>query len=184
MNKKNKARAFSLSLSFGEGWGGALILIIIFTISSCRKYPEGGSYFLTDMTKKIAGEYSFTHYYIDGKDSVNYYFNNDYVGNLSLVYGKTSENPLSLGFKYHNEEHNNLNFGISGYNWYCAKNNKSIYLYFGFPPNDTIFHTGPFKDHIKTKWDIRKLKDNYLFIETDFEGKHYRAELKKWKDYY
>ena len=55
-----------------------ILTTIILTISSCRKYPEGGSYLLTDMTKKIAGNYNFTHYYIDGKDSVNYYFNNDY----------------------------------------------------------------------------------------------------------
>ena len=177
IKKQNKARAFSLS--FGEGWGGALILIIIFTISSCRKYPEGGSYFLTDMSKKIAGEYCFTHYYIDGVDSANYYFNKpDYTGKL---YFKRIEQQKAPDFTLHFFENNIPGaFSYIGGSWDWENTKRTKIILSCFSRNgDTIQYPKPFIEHTKTTWDIRKLKDNDFFIETDFEGKHYRAELKK-----
>ena len=186
MNKKNKqqnkARAFSLS--FGEGWGGALILIIIFTISSCRKYPEGGSYFLSNMTKKIAGKYSFTNYYIDGVDSVNYYFNNDYVGYLEIVESKGYPDGIGFSYFFDNNSQNSNNFVNNGYWDWNNKKKTNFYIsisdFYDFNANrDTIVNCGPFSSNTKSNWDIKKLKNNELIIETDYNNKHYRAELKK-----
>ena len=183
MNKKNKARAFSLSLSlsFGEGWGGALILIIIFTISSCRKYPEGGSYFLSNMDNKIKGTYNFTHYYINGVDSVNYYFyNNNFVGELRIL-GYKGNYELHIGYNHFNDN-NAVDFGLGGASgeWYWYKKNKSFVKFtFKKTEGDSIIYAGPLSEEITSIWDIKKLKDDELIIEADYNNKHYRAELKK-----
>ncbi len=158
-----------------------LIATVILTISSCTKYPEGGSYFFTNnMTKKIAGEYKFIHYYIDGVDSVNYYFNTNYANaTLYLIYGKTSTNHLRIDFIHDNSK--NLFFTLGGYKWGVDKKNKKEieFIFDEIGGKDTIFATGAFKENTKSRWDIMKLEDNELIIEINFEGHLYRTELKK-----
>ena len=154
------------------------LIVIIITISSCRKYPEGGSYFLTDMTKKIAGEYSFTHYYIDGVDSVNYYFNNDYFSHLIFNKIESDKMPDCYLLFYKNINYSPI-FDLGGnWDWNNSKKTELI-TYLGTSEPDTIFYAGPFSQNLKTIWNIKKLKDNELILETDYNNKHYRAELKK-----
>ena len=131
------------------------------------------------MTKKIAGNYNFTHYYIDGKDSVNYYFNNDYVGILKLFYSKGySDLYIDFTLAYHNNEgdlQNNLGY-LSNWNWNNSKR-KSIQIE-SYEMRDTTI-VGPLTENNTSIWDIKKLKDDELIIEADYNNKHYRAELKK-----
>jgi len=180
IKKQNKARAFSLS--FGEGWGGALILIIIITISSCRKYPEGGSYFIGDMDKKITGEYKILHYYINNIDYVDYYFDNLGVFNISYYKSDHKEYYFVLDNYY---KKNNY-YRIVG-DWYWESNKKEMkfkiklnYIKPSYENIDTLFISHPLKIYNESVWQIKRLKDNELFIETDFENKNYRFELKKY----
>ena len=163
-----------------------LLVVIIITITACRKYPEGGLYFLTNMTKKIAGEYKFSHYYIDGVDSVDYFFNNDYVAYLELS-GRDGNLPNRIHFyyRYNNNNSHSNNFGTNDYSWgWNNKNKTEIYIYLSdfsgrSVSSDTVINCGPFSSNTKSNWNILKLKDNELYIETDYNGKNYRAELNK-----
>jgi len=159
------------------------LIVIILTITACRKYPEGGSYFLNSIDNEIIGTYNFTHYYIDGKDSVNYYFNPD--GKLELGYYKQHiMHPLYLT----NYFYDNNNYGVRGEWRWNNKNKKELnfkilYTYLitdsSYINVDSIFVAGPFTYDIESIWDIKKIKNNELIIETDYNNKHYRAELKK-----
>ncbi len=91
-----------------------ILTITVLALTSCRKYEEGGKYFLANMSKKIAGTYHFTHYYIDGVDSVDYYFNNEYTAELDLHYNQERDERVG----YFTYEHNNdvyKNFGLRVY---------------------------------------------------------------------
>jgi len=161
------------------------LIVLVLVLTSCRKYEEGGFYVLTNMSKKIAGWYNFTHYYIDGVDSANYYFNNDYNAELDLNYNQQRDERVG----YLNFVHNtyvNKNFGYHDVWSWNKKNKKSISLRFSdeidyvsmnFP--DTTINNGPLSPGVENIWDILKLKKGELILETDYNNKHYRAELKE-----
>jgi len=160
-----------------------ILTITILALTSCRKYEEGGSYFLANMSKKIAGTYHFTHYYIDGVDSVDYYFNNEYTAYLNFGIDETeTKNPLSIDFE-HNSNDIYMNFGINGGWFWDDKKKTKIQIEFGnlgYVGNvDTILPINPFSEYTISKWEIKKLKNGELIIEADHNSKHYRTELKK-----
>ena len=163
------------------------LIAIVLAFTSCRKYEEGGFYILSNMSKKIAGWYNFTHYYIDGVDSANYYFNNDYTVQLDIGYDQ-QDNTRELTLKFwHNSNEISKYFGYVGY-WNWNKNSKKeIELKFNdrieygsiSNPLDTTINNGPFSPNTKIVWDVLKLKKGELILETGYNNKHYRAELKK-----
>ncbi len=163
-----------------------ILILTTFLLTTCRKYEEGGSYFLTDMTQKITGEYNFTHYYIDGVDSVDYYFNNYKKGRISINWLKqTTDYPFILdNYLYKNEY-----YRFAGQWRWNNKNKKTLifnteYIYkitssVPYLEADSISFSFPFVKNNNTIWQILKLKDNDLVLETDYNSKHYRLELKK-----
>ena len=159
-----------------------ILTITVLALTSCRKYEEGGKYFLANMSKKIAGTYHFTHYYIDGVDSVDYYFNNEYIAYLKFGIDETEiKNPLRIGFE-HKSNDINMNFGINGGWFWDDKKKTKIQIGFGnlgYVGNvDTVLN-GPFSEYSILIWDVLKIKDGELIIEADHNSKHYRTELKK-----
>ena len=161
-----------------------ILTITVLALTSCRKYEEGGKYFLANMSKKIAGTYHFTHYYIDGVDSVDYYFNNEYTAELDLHYNQERDERVG----YFTYEHNNdvyKNFGFhDSWNWNDKKNTSILIKlndeieYTDNNTPDTTINNGPFSPGVEHVWDILKLKRGYLILETDYNNKHYRVELK------
>ena len=185
MNKKIKSKTnLTPTLSFGEGWGGALILIIIFTISSCRKYPEGGT--VKSITNKLKkGSYEFKHYYVDGIDSVNYYFIENEKNNyfkVSPIQFITLEDgtPDKIYYYYIKHVNDTSYYFLGNGSWNLSNKQKSIQINFhlsivspsGF---DSTITRGPMTT--RTEWDIMKLEDDDFFLETNYGGKHYRLEL-------
>ena len=160
-----------------------IITVIVLAITSCRKYPEGGSYFLTDMSKKISGNYNFIHYYVDGIDSADYYFNNDYIATLQIYNNYKNYNSGYLLFEHISGNKEKKIFLSDTWEWSNKKKTEIIlkFMNFGYvsTTNDTTIETGPFREGARVKWEIKKLKDRELFMECDYAGKHYRIELKK-----
>jgi len=158
-----------------------IITVIVLAITSCRKYPEGGSYFLTDMSKKISGNYNFIHYYVDGIDSADYYFNNDYIATLQIYNNYKNYNEGLLKFEHISKEKIKEFWLNDKWEWADKKKTEIILKFMNFScvsTNDTTIETGPFRENISVKWKIKKLKDKELFMECDYAGKHYRIELK------
>jgi len=161
------------------------LIVLVLVLTSCRKYEEGGFYLFSNMNKKIAGTYHFNHYYIDGVDSADYYFNNDYNAELDLNYNQQRDERVGyLNFVHNTDVRNNFAYhDVWGWN---KKNKKSISIRFsdeiGYTDSsapDTIINNGPLSPGVENIWDILKLKKGELILETDFNNKHYRAELKE-----
>ena len=165
-----------------------ILTITILALTSCRKYDEGGFYVLSNMSKKIAGGYNFTHYYIDGVDSADYYFNNEYSVDFVLGYNQQSDiRTLSMKYNHFSNDHDKYFLFQGSWNW-NNKNKKEIKLKFYDKiesgslnnPLDTTINNGPFSPSVEHVWNILKFKKGDLILETNFNNKHYRAELKEY----
>jgi len=162
------------------------LVVLILALTSCRKYEEGGSYFLTNMSKKISGNYNFIHYYVDDIDSANCYFNNKFITYLILGYDKQNkEKYIGIEYYYHNSKYDDLSFRIYGIKWEWNNKKKTKIksslgiLEYHNDISDTTINNGPFSPNTEVIWDVLKLKKGELILETDYNNKHYRAELKE-----
>jgi len=159
------------------------LVVLILALTSCRKYPEGGSYFLANMNKKISGGYNFTHYYVDGVDSANYYFNNDYVATLQIYYSHKNYNEGQLLFEHISGDYKKEFWLYDTWEWANKKKTEILLTFNSFSSSyttkDSTIATGPFRKGTSVKWEIMKLKDRELYMECDYAGKHYRVELKR-----
>ena len=162
------------------------LIVLVLVLTSCRKYEEGGFYVLSNMSKKIAGWYNYTHYYIDGVDSADYYFNNDYTVQLDIGYNQQrDERELTIKYwHYSNDIHKY--FLVNGFWDWNNKKKKEIRLRFideieygDANQLDTVITNGPFSPNTEVVWEVLKLKKGELILETDYNNKHYRAELKE-----
>ena len=161
-----------------------IIGIIILTISSCRKYPEGGSYFfLNNMVASISGGYSFSHYYVNGIDSVDYYLKQNSKNNYfetHIEFLSSVGTPQGYYMPYHRKIDSTVYwFNFSG-NWSLSKDKKKITfgnnITIGTPKNfDTIIYIPPLS--ARNEWDIVRFKDEELILETNYKGVNYRLEL-------
>ena len=164
-----------------------LISIAILTITACRKYPEGG--IVNRVSSKIGNHgFYFKHYYVDGIDSVDYYFikneKNNYFEVSHIQFNTLDDGtPSQLYYYFFKRINDSLvyHFSYSG-NWRLLNKQKSISLSFSLCINspkgfDTTIIRGPMAT--RTEWDIMKLEDDDFFLETNYGGKHYRLELQR-----
>jgi hypothetical protein len=120
------------------------------------------------MFKKVSGNYNYIHYYINGVDSANYYFNNE---ELIIYFGYPESYVDPYCSVYNIKDTKN-----SG-KWYW-NNKRKTEIYIRFFDVDKETSNKPFNKGI-TVWQIKKLKNDEFIIETTVDKILYRAELKK-----
>jgi len=144
-----------------------ILILTTFLLTTCRKYEEGGFYVFTNMFKKVSGNYNFIHYYINGVDSANYYFNNE---GLIIHFENIESDNDPYCFLYNTNE-----YPIGGkWNW----NKPKTEIYIRFYDVDKETSNKPFNKGT-TVWQVKKLKNDEFIIETTVDKILYRAELKK-----
>lgn len=159
-----------------------ILLTVIITITACRKYPEGGSYLFKKTASLVSGDYKIIHYYVNGIDSVDYYFRENINNNnmrVSILFRASKYgHPDFIFMEFGNKKYS---FSIHG-DWELENKDKKLIMNMrdidiqhpqGF--DTTIAHC-PFIS-ATTNWEILKLKDGDMFLETDYNGKHYRVEM-------
>ena len=164
-----------------------LISIAILTITACRKYPEGG--IVNRVSSKIGNHsFYFKHYYVDGIDSVDYYFiknkKNNYFKVSHILFNTLNDGaPSQLYYYFFKRINDSLVYHFSCISqWTLLNKQKTIALTFHLSVNspkgfDTTIIRGPMAT--RAEWDIMKLEDDDFFLEANYEGKHYRLELQK-----
>ena len=149
-----------------------LFIGIIFLISSsCKKYPDGPALSIETKAYRIAGRVSKTwnieYFSINGNDSTIYF--------KSPYYGK---------YQFHRKRDGKANFAfISNHpdvfdgSWDFANSKNDIAFTLAssnvnpkniMPPNNTFI----------ILWDIQRLTEKDLWLETTYNGREYYMKLK------
>jgi hypothetical protein len=156
---------------YAKGIVNALILLIIF--QSCR-YDEGPAISFLTVKKRIEGQYHVSKLNIDGKDCTKNYqdsCNGDFIfefdNNIILMY-----NCKSIS-----------NYHLRQGHYQLQNNAKHIITIFPNKqePVDSISGYGPLNKGITADWEVRKLTNTEMIIETTFQNQLYRVEFKEFE---
>jgi hypothetical protein len=150
------------------------VLFIVLLLGSCKKYDEGPWISFRSKEKRIIGTWEVQAFYVNGYDSTqffrkydspNFYINKSYL-NILLSDNYTENPKVSLHL---------------GGDWDLENNNKDMKWSFYDPgvPEEQWLNLGPFKVDYASIWEIKRLKMDEFFLETNFEGVLYRLELKR-----
>jgi len=150
------------------------VLFILLLISSCKKYDEGPWISFRTKEKRIIGTWEVNKFYVNGNDSSQFFLKYD-----SPIFSfEKSSIYISLA-DMHRPPENTTKY-LDGY-WDFIDNKKGISMSFEThgEQDDSNLEYGPFQGEKDSKWEIKKLKTEEFYLETDFENSHYRLELKR-----
>ncbi len=145
--------------------------LLQFSFISCR-YEEGPLLSLRGVQSRLEGQYSVKYLFINGGDSTEAYvekcggyFLFDFHSSINL-YNCKSLNGVG-------EMDGNYNF---------LNRNNHLEIRFHHPPasGDYIIGFGPFIYSVTTTWDIKRLTNHEIILETTYQSDNYRLQLKKF----
>ncbi|GAB4300577.1 MAG: hypothetical protein Kow0068_23800 [Marinilabiliales bacterium] len=116
---------------------------------------------------RLTGRYNVKSFNINNADSTCYFNNDAFTGLVKIFSENDDEMGDIIDFYF-------VDCIISGY-WSWRDNKKSIRIFHRFA--DTII--GPIGGNNIVIWDILKLTDTELVLETDYNDKRYRLELEE-----
>lgn len=147
------------------------ITIILILFVGCKKYEEGPSMSLRTPEKRIEGWWKVTEFNID---DINYTgLNNDSCVDMIIFGGDDTDNYLSITFFYIPDSY------LVG-SWDLIDKKKKIRLNFISNP-DFSKGNGPFLYDISSTWDIKRITNEDLWIETNYDNRNYKLILFKPK---
>lgn len=151
----------------------SLILLVIYCLSilGCNKYPDGPVVSLRTKKHRLVGEWVVDYFAINGYDSTSYVKSLQYFGKYSFF--KTEDSHGRCAFSY---VPNTNDYEKIGY-WEFTYNKRGVYIHQPtlYPPIN--FSIGPYGAEDVT-WEIRRLKEDELWLQTNFGGKEYFVKFK------
>lgn len=149
----------------------AFLTLILFLFNvACKKYEEGPCISFKSKESRLTGRYNVKYYKINDADSTSYFNNEENTGTIYIGSDNESEMGPIIDFYF-------VNCIISG-NWAWRDNKRQIRvshkLYWSL---DTVI--GPIGGNNIVIWDILKLTDTELVLETNYNNKKYRLELEE-----
>jgi hypothetical protein len=150
-----------------------LSLLFLVTLAACR-YEDGPLISVRTVDRRLQGDYHAETFLFDGENAIQIWKDsicNDYVkirlqdpgGAKFHLFSTTKKNDLSGGYEF-SQNKENLQLLVQ---WVDS-------CYTGF---------GPFKMGCSSSWNIHKLSNKKLWMQTTFKGHDYYLKLFKIKDY-
>lgn len=152
--------------------------IIIFCITSCKKYEEGPCFSLRSKDNRICNNWDIDFIYIDGIDSTNYL--TTIVAHIDV---RSKDKKCYIDFY---DKINRMYLFMKG-NWQWSNAKKQIIMQFNYQYDfngDTIYNTipvGPIKPYNTVIFDIVKLKYTDCILETRFNNKTYKLIMANYR---
>ena len=149
------------------------ICIVLYTFSGCKKYPDGPLISLLSKEGRLTGEWDVESFSIDGYDSTSYLKSLPLYG--IYVFGKHEEGEGNF-FSFRSKDYPNVTTPIYthvGY-WKFTNKKESVFIHM---ENYTPQSAGAFRANDIT-WDIKRLKNKELWLETVYNGKEYFVKFK------
>ncbi len=150
-----------------------LLLLIVF-LTSCKKYDEGPWISFNSKEKRLVGTWEVEKFTVDGYDSTHYFRKYD-SPTFAIV-----ESGFFISLRDVMNAPNNPRKGLSGY-WSLEDKKRELKCVFNSQENqeDTWIDMGPFGIDRTSFWEIKRLKMEELFLETNYDGSHYRVEFNR-----
>jgi len=154
-----------------------LYLLVLFTITGCKKYPDGPLISFRSPLTRLSGKWEVTNVTINGNDATQLY--NDSCGGkfYFLIEHKT---PLSFGLL-------NCNNNIDYWGKFNI-NKKTITIYIDvrcdnihMGKSDYYQVFGPLIVTETSEWNIRRLKYKELWIENNYNDNNYIIKMAKYE---
>ncbi|MEI6766765.1 MAG: hypothetical protein WCM76_14130 [Bacteroidota bacterium] len=146
-------------------------LLFLATLIGC-KYEDGPLISFRTAYKRVIGSYQAEAFQIDGQDAMQIW--KDSVCDIGVIF-YTQEEPLKSIINV------GSSFGGLGGQFKLTNNNRKISFY--RIDGDSLYPgCGPFDRGKESTWNILKLSNQRMWIETDFEGHDYLLKLKKTND--
>ena len=149
-----------------------LLLVITAITAGCKKYPDGPLISLRSAKVRfLARDHTLSKYTVNGVDSLSrykdslctnfhFYLNTDDGKNYCSMSGSRKDGYESILY----------------WTWELANNNK-IFKVNSTGGIDSGMGTGPFKYNVLPEWQILKLKEKDIIMQTNYNGKEYQIEL-------
>ncbi|MFH2096575.1 MAG: hypothetical protein ABIJ16_12770 [Bacteroidota bacterium] len=156
-------------------------ILILFLIScflwSCGKYEEGPSMSFRSKQKRIEGLWQINKILVDGTDSTSFF--NGFFGDKLDIKDGNWELPRGNG-----------QMGMGGnWNWYMFKYYTEFYVDYAvvngiqYQTDTVIYGLGPFFTGKRIKWEIVRIANKELILESEFKDMIYRFEMTLSEDY-
>ena len=150
-----------------------LLLLIVF-LTSCKKYDEGPWISLNSKEKRLVGTWEVEKFTVNGYDSTHYFRKYD-SPKFAIV-----ESGLFILLEDILTAPINPRKSLSGY-WNFEDKKRELKWIFNNQDSqdETGIDIGPLSIDRTSFWEIKRLKMNELFIETNYDGSHYRIEFSR-----
>jgi len=156
------------------------ITIILMLFSGCKKYEEGPCISFRDVHKRLEGRWMVDKYYIDNSDNSKNYKDNFACGiKLNL---KEPGDIIGNYYSLIDCSIDSVQYNAGFWELLGDENNKYAKLSFTilYQSLDSLSHgIGVFNTDTMTTWNIMKLSNKFLNLETELRGIKYRVELNK-----
>ena len=133
---------------------------------SCTKYDDGPLISLRSAKERVTGTWEVESLTADGNDSTQALKGQPCYAKIVLIdFGTWSMATYP-------------ECGTIG-SWQFDKNCKHIYIVAEHFANSSIRLVGPFLNANQINWNIKRLSNKQLWIETDYENIHWQVHLNK-----
>lgn len=148
-----------------------LLLLIVFLIS-CKKYDEGPWISFNSKDKRLIGTWEVEKFTVNGYDSTHYFRKYD-----SPIFAIV-ESGIYISLEDVLTAPNNPRKGLSGY-WIFEDKKRELKWIFSNQgtQQETWIDMGPLGVNRTSFWEIKRLKMEDLFLETNYDNVHYRIEF-------
>lgn len=134
----------------------------------CKKYPDGPLLSLRTKEHRMVGNWDVEYFSVNGYDSTEYLRSQPFYGKYQFRKGDYSSGDFI--FK------NSSNSYTASGSWIFTNNKKYLALALTTPVPTN--HIGPYAAEY-VSWEIRKLKENELWLKTTYNGKEYFVKFKQ-----
>lgn len=150
------------------------LFLFILLFSSCKKYDEGPWISFYSKDKRLIGTWEVEKFTVNGYDSSHYFRKYD-SPKFAIV-----ESGLFISLSDVLTAPNNPRKGLSGY-WNFEDKKKELKWIFnnGDSQDETMIDMGPLGIDRTSFWEIKRLKMDELFLETNYDGGFYRIEFSR-----
>jgi len=159
-------------------------MILMAMISSCKKYPDGPWFDFRSKSERAIGEWDVNYFSVDGNDSTTYLKSQPYYGQYHFERA-SGDKALSIsgGTAYYTAIDKNYE-SIKG-RWYFSNSSDQLIIEMTFNYPTFAGHVGPYRYDIPQysnrsntiTWDIRRLSQHALWLQTTQNGKVYYLKL-------
>ncbi|GDX52397.1 hypothetical protein LBMAG27_14440 [Bacteroidota bacterium] len=151
-----------------------LFILSLLINFSCKKYPDGPTFSLRSPSQRIIGAWKLKVYMINGTDSINIF------SNYNIIPGMDFKDPgINDTSSYLIRGGMDTNIYVTNIGLYELKNKKTELVLTSTKIVNSMNLDGPLMSSAIIIYKILRLKQNELWLQTDFSGSSYELHYER-----